>query len=42
MIKPTKKVPPVLFSDNEEELKSLLQHLHEYCTESKLTINHDF
>ena len=31
----------VLFSDNEEELRSLLQHLHEYCTESKLVINHD-
>ena len=31
----------VLFSNNEAVLKSLLQHLHEYCTESKLTINHD-
>ena len=31
----------VLSSDNEEDLKSLLQHLHEYCTKSKLTINHD-
>ena len=29
----------VLFSDNEAELKSLLQHFHEYCTENKLTIN---
>ena len=26
----------VLFSDNEAELKSLLQHLYEYCTESKV------
>ena len=30
----------VLFSDNEEELKSLLQHL-EFCTKSKLAINQD-